>query len=73
LNIILTFSFPSTALIILGKSTKRMAEAVKEAAADYTVTECGMCKNQLDQLTEKAVKHPMQILAESYERAKALI
>lgn len=47
---------------------KPMAEAVADANADYTVTECGMCKNQLDQLTDKKVLHPMQILAEAYDR-----
>ncbi len=48
---------------------KQMAETVEETGADYIVTECGMCKNSLNQLTDKTVKHPMQILAEAYEKA----
>lgn len=47
---------------------KTMSEAVEETQAEYTVTECGMCKNQLDQLTDKDVKHPIQVLAESYQQ-----
>ena len=47
---------------------KGLATAVEELDADYTVTECGMCKNQLDQLTNKQVKHPMQILKSAYEK-----
>lgn len=50
----------------LGKS---MAEAVEEVNGEYTVTECGMCKNSLDQHTNKKVIHPMRILAEAYEKA----
>ncbi|MEQ6375642.1 anaerobic glycerol-3-phosphate dehydrogenase subunit C [Bacillaceae bacterium S4-13-56] len=51
----------------LGKS---MGEAVSELDADYTVTECGMCKNQLDEVTNKVTKHPMQILLEAYEKGE---
>lgn len=65
-----TFGFKTEKFDVSMKIGHSMAEAVKAAEADYTVTECGMCKNQLDQLTDKTVKHPMQILAESYERAK---
>jgi glycerol-3-phosphate dehydrogenase subunit C len=54
------------------KIGRSMAEAVKAVEADYTVTECVMCKNQLDLLTDKTVKHPMKFLAEFYERAKIL-
>jgi len=68
-----TFGFKTEKYDVSMKIGKPMAEAVEELNADYTVTECGMCKNQLDQLTEKAVKHPMQIVAESYERAKVLV
>ncbi len=50
----------------LGKS---MAEAIEEDDSTYTVTECGMCTNQLLQLTSKKVKHPMTVLAEAYEKA----
>jgi glycerol-3-phosphate dehydrogenase subunit C len=67
-----TFGFKVEKYDVSMKIGRSMAEAVEEAAADYTVTECGMCKNQLDQLTDKEVKHPMQILAESYERAAVL-
>jgi glycerol-3-phosphate dehydrogenase subunit C len=67
-----TFGFKKEKYDVSMKIGRPMAEAVKDVDADYTVTECGMCKNQLDQLTDKKVKHPMQILAESYERAKVL-
>jgi len=43
-----------------------MQYSVEELQPDYTVTECGMCKNQLVQLTKQPVKHPMQIMAEAY-------
>lgn len=50
-----------------------MGQAMKNSLDDidpeYTVTECGMCKNQLDQLTNKKVMHPMQVLVESYKSA----
>lgn len=64
-----TFGFKEEKYDISMKIGKSMAEAVELAEADYTVTECGMCKNQLDQLTDKTVKHPMQVLAESYQNA----
>lgn len=62
-----TFGFKKEKYDVSMRIGKPMAEAVKEVNADYTVTECGMCKNQLDQLTDKVVKHPMQILAEAYD------
>lgn len=65
-----TFGFKTEKYEVSMKIGKKMADAVKEVNADYTVTECGMCKNQLDQLTDRPVKHPMQILAESYEQAR---
>lgn len=68
-----TFGFKKEKYDVSMKLGRTMAESVKDLGADYTVTECGMCKNQLDQLTDKAVKHPIQILAESYERAKRAI
>lgn len=64
-----TFGFKVEKYDVSMKIGRSMADAVAEADADYTVTECGMCKNQLDQLTDKKVKHPMQVLAESYEAA----
>ncbi|ETI67240.1 anaerobic glycerol-3-phosphate dehydrogenase subunit C [Neobacillus vireti] len=67
-----TFGFKTEKYDVSMAIGRPMAEAVKEVDADYTVTECGMCKNQLDQLTDKTVKHPMQIVAESYERATVL-
>lgn len=68
-----TFGFKKEKYDVSMKLGRAMAQSVEELNADYTVTECGMCKNQLDQLTDKAVKHPMQILAESYERAKQAV
>lgn len=64
-----TFGFKTEKYDVSMEIGRMMAEAVKEVDADYTVTECGMCKNQLDQLTDKPVKHPMQILAKAYEQA----
>ena len=46
----------------------KMAQSIHDVEADYTVTECGMCKNQLDQLTTRTVKHPIQVMAEAYEK-----
>lgn len=63
-----TFGFKKEKYEVSMAIGKPMAEAVAETNAEYTVTECGMCKNQLDQLTDKEVLHPMQILAEAYER-----
>lgn len=63
-----TFGFKKEKYEVSMAIGKPMAEAIADANADYTVTECGMCKNQLDQLTSKKVLHPMQILAESYEK-----
>jgi glycerol-3-phosphate dehydrogenase subunit C len=64
-----TFGFKTEKYDVSMSLGKKMAEAVMEVDAEYTVTECGMCKNQLDQLTNKTVKHPMQILANAYEQA----
>jgi glycerol-3-phosphate dehydrogenase subunit C len=61
-----TFGFKVEKYDVSVKIGRPMAEAIKEVNADYTVTECGMCKNQLDQLTDKQVKHPMEILAAAY-------
>lgn len=68
-----TYGFKEEKYDISMKIGRAMADAVKEVEADYTVTECGMCKNQLDQLTEKIVKHPMQILAEAYGKTNELV
>jgi glycerol-3-phosphate dehydrogenase subunit C len=65
-----TFGFKKEKFAVSMAIGKPMAEAVAETGADYTVTECGMCKNALDQLTDKVVKHPMQILAEAYDKAQ---
>lgn len=51
----------------MGNSIK---QSIEEVQPDYTVTECGMCKNQFDQITDQTVKHPMEILAESYRNAE---
>lgn len=61
-----TFGFKVEKYDVSMKIGSKMAEAVNEVNSDYTVTECGMCKNQLDQLTDKPVKHPMEILAAAY-------
>lgn len=66
-----TFGFKEEKYDISMKIGKTMADAIADANADYTVTECGMCKNQLEQLTPKTVIHPMQILAESYSKSLA--
>ncbi|MFT8872338.1 MAG: anaerobic glycerol-3-phosphate dehydrogenase subunit C [Sporolactobacillus sp.] len=66
-----TFGFKKEKYSISMQLGKEMADAVSELDASVTVTECGMCKNQLDQLTDKPVRHPMQILAASYEKAAA--
>jgi len=68
-----TYGFKKEKFDVSLKIGRPMAEAVKDADAEYTVTECGMCKNQLDQLTDKKVKHPMQILAEAYQKANILV
>ncbi|MGA8943968.1 MAG: anaerobic glycerol-3-phosphate dehydrogenase subunit C [Thermoactinomyces sp.] len=65
-----TFGFKKEKYEVSMAIGKQMAEAVKETGADCIVTECGMCKNAIRQLTDKEVKHPMQILAEAYEKAK---
>lgn len=39
------------------------------AESDYVVTECGMCKNKFDQLSDKEVKHPIEVIRQSYETA----
>jgi len=64
-----TFGFKEEKFDLSLRIGAPMQQAVKELDADYTVTECGMCKNQLDQLTTKVVRHPMEILAEAYEKA----
>lgn len=68
-----TFGFKVEKFDVSMNIGRSMAKAVAEAEADYIVTECGMCKNQLEQLTEKEVMHPIQILNEAYERAGALV
>ena len=64
-----TFGFKEEKFELSLKIGSPMKQAVEELNADYTVTECGMCKNQLDQLTDKVVRHPMEILAEAYNKA----
>ncbi len=64
-----TFGFKEEKFDLSLKMGTSMQESVVELDPDYTVTECGMCKNQLDQMTDKPVKHPMQILSEAYQKA----
>ncbi|TCS83187.1 anaerobic glycerol-3-phosphate dehydrogenase subunit C [Tepidibacillus fermentans] len=64
-----TFGFKEEKFEISLKMGAPMKQAVEELDAEYTVTECGMCKTQLDQLTDKPVKHPMEIMAEAYRKA----
>lgn len=66
-----TFGFKKEKYAVSLQLGKRMAETVHALGAETTVTECGMCKNQLDQLTDKPVRHPLQILAASYQKAAA--
>lgn len=68
-----TFGFKVEKYDVSMKIGSQLGEAISENDADYTVTECGMCKNQLNQLSDKAVKHPMQILAEAYEKTNASV
>jgi len=67
-----TFGFKEEKFDLSLKMGTTMQESVQEVESEYTVTECGMCKNQLDQMTTKPVLHPMQILAESYQKANNL-
>ncbi len=53
--------------INMGKSVQK---EVNDSNTDYVVTECGMCKNQINQLTNAQVMHPMQVLADSYNKAE---
>ncbi|OIJ20801.1 sn-glycerol-3-phosphate dehydrogenase subunit C [Anaerobacillus alkalidiazotrophicus] len=64
-----TFGFKEEKYEYSMKLGNDLAETVAEVDSDYTVTECGMCKNQLNQVTNKLVRHPMEIILESYEKA----
>lgn len=64
-----TFGFKKEKYAYSMKMGTKMQDAIEEMGKDVTVTECGMCKNQLDQLTEKETYHPMQILKMSYDKA----
>jgi glycerol-3-phosphate dehydrogenase subunit C len=64
-----TFGFKEEKYQLSMQLGAEMANTVTELDADYTVTECGMCKNQLDQLTVKPVKHPIEVLLEAYDKA----
>ncbi|MDP4085489.1 MAG: anaerobic glycerol-3-phosphate dehydrogenase subunit C [Bacillota bacterium] len=61
-----TFGFKVEKYDVSMNIGNKLAKTVNDVNAEYTVTECGMCKNQLDQLTDQPVKHPMEILAEAY-------
>ncbi|SES15380.1 anaerobic glycerol-3-phosphate dehydrogenase subunit C [Salisediminibacterium halotolerans] len=62
-----TFGFKEEKYPYSMKMGESMKEAVNELDAEVTVTECGMCKTQLDQLTEKKTMHPIEVLAKAYE------
>jgi len=68
-----TFGFKEEKFDLSLKIGTSIQKSVEELDPNYTVTECGMCKNQLDQMTDKPVKHPMQILSEAYRRAESKI
>ncbi|RSK26620.1 anaerobic glycerol-3-phosphate dehydrogenase subunit C [Bacillus sp. HMF5848] len=64
-----TFGFKKEKYDVSMQMGEKMADAIAVTDGEYTVTECGMCKNQLDQLTNKPVKHPIQVLAKAYDEA----
>lgn len=66
-----TYGFKKEKYDISMAMGKSMAEAIEEEGCEHTVTECGMCTNQILQLTDQKVYHPMEILAEAYEKAEA--
>jgi len=43
-----------------------LAEALKAAGADETLTECGACKMQIEHLTGRPAMHPVKLLAKAY-------
>jgi FAD/FMN-containing dehydrogenase/Fe-S oxidoreductase len=43
-----------------------MAEALGEVDTEYAMTECSACKMQIEQLTDKKVLHPIEVLAGAY-------
>jgi Fe-S oxidoreductase len=45
---------------------KSMQTAIERCAAEQAMTECGACKMQIEQLTNKQVVHPVKILASAY-------
>ena len=67
-----TFGFKKEKYSYSMKMGGKMSEAITDLGRDQTVTECGMCKNQLDQLTDKETFHPLQILQKSYQTAGEL-
>ncbi|MFT8363736.1 MAG: anaerobic glycerol-3-phosphate dehydrogenase subunit C [Sporolactobacillus sp.] len=66
-----TFGFKKEKYAVSLQIGQQLAKAVEMLNAETTITECGMCKNQLDQLTDKPVLHPLQVLAASYQKAAA--
>ncbi|OEF99372.1 sn-glycerol-3-phosphate dehydrogenase subunit C [Vulcanibacillus modesticaldus] len=65
-----TFGFKEENFTLSLDIGKSMHDAVEELQPEYTVTECGMCKNQINQMTDQVVKHPIEVLAESYKKSK---
>jgi Fe-S oxidoreductase len=44
----------------------QMAAALNEIQTSCAMTECSACKIQIEHLTDKTVKHPIEVLAQAY-------
>jgi glycerol-3-phosphate dehydrogenase subunit C len=62
-----TFGFKKEKYPLSMRIGNEVRQTIAESTKDYIVTECGMCKNQLNQLAVDKVKHPIEIIKKSYE------
>jgi FAD/FMN-containing dehydrogenase/Fe-S oxidoreductase len=64
-----TFGFKRRHFDLSMQIGERLFREIEAAWPDLVVTNCGMCKIQIEQGTGRAVRHPVELVAEAADRA----
>ncbi len=63
-----TFGMQKKNLELSAKIAEGLKKAIEQAPTGAVLTECSACKMQIEQISGRAVIHPVKILAEAYGR-----
>jgi glycerol-3-phosphate dehydrogenase subunit C len=61
-----TFGFSKKNYDLSSKISERLKKALEPYTTRYVLTECSVCKMQIEDISEAKVMHPIKVLAEAY-------